>query len=975
MKSYLHHCLIVLASLLLLPSSQAAVTLQFHEEFASGATFNGSLTFSDNFDTLLGVSGTLAGGGYGTDQFTWTLLLGTSQNATAVDWDGNPNTYEDWLMGGSPASFSHSIGISWQFPVTGSSPVFVLSPMADVTYAGIDGADVASAYSFQSASAPEGNSCAMLLIGAAMLLFSVKGRVKNGYRIHALFLILIFVVPGIVKADSYPATRIWGTMYTAVLSNDRLVQNPYKTEKAACDSFCLEWTKNVGSYSCYAYQPPWPDTGSFWASCGPNGEYGNQYGLRRGWDCPGGGILGWYSCVNAPSCAGQGEYRDANGDCAPSPKNALEGDCESERKGVVQVGNPVNAGTGTKWLSDVDYASAGVVDISLKRKYTSLSVQAAGNDGSLGSSWRSGFAASLSVDPVGTPNPRWVYARRADGRTFTYLAGTSATTWVVDGDLLDTLYPITNASGVRTGWRYYSAGSGELETYSASGKLLSITSRSGVVRMLSYDGSSRLVSVSDPFGRSLGFAYDSSNRINRVTQPDGGVIQYSYDASGNLANVTYPDGSARNYLYGESAYVIGANLPYALTGLIDELGNRYATWTYDSQGRATSSQHAGGAELTRLSYGTNSTTVTDPLGTARSYNFSTVLGVAKSTGTSQPGGSGCSAASSALSYDANGNVTSRKDFNGNQTCYAYDTSRNLESKRVEGLAASASCTTVLSTPPTPTSANPVRTINTQWHSYWRLPVKTAEPQKITSWVFNGDTYNGSTVSCAPAGTTVPTVSGGSQPIGVLCQKIEQATTDTTGSQGFSATASGTARTWRYTYNAYGQILTATGPRSDVTDLTTYTYYSASDSDLAKRGNLASVTDALGHVTTFGAYDLNGRPLSISDPNGVVTSLSYDARGRLTQSSVGGEATAYRYDAAGQLIQITLADTSTLSYTYDAAHRLTAIQDSLGNRITYTLDAAGNRTREDVSDPAGSLVRTQSRVFDALGRMQNLVLPQ
>jgi hypothetical protein len=65
-----------------------------------------------------------------------------------------------------------------------------------------------------------------------------------------------------------------------------------------------------------------------------------------------------------------------------------------------------------------------------------------------------------------------------------------------------------------------------------------------------------------------------------------------------------------------------------------------------------------------------------------------------------------------------------------------------------------------------------RTISTQWHSYWRLPVMVAEPNKRTTWVYNGDSYQGNTVTCAPASATVPSINGGTQPIGVLCQKFE-----------------------------------------------------------------------------------------------------------------------------------------------------------------------------------------------------------
>ncbi|MBI3523007.1 MAG: RHS repeat protein [Betaproteobacteria bacterium] len=329
------------------------------------------------------------------------------------------------------------------------------------------------------------------------------------------------------------------------------------------------------------------------------------------------------------------------------------------------------------------------------------------------------------------------------------------------------------------------------------------------------------------------------------------------------------------------------------------------------------------------------------------------MGVTKSTGQSQSGGSGCSASASSLTYDANGNVASRTDFNGVVTKYNYDLTKNLETQRVEAYGKPEA-----------------RTTNTQWHSYWRLPVQIAEPLKRTSYVYNGDTLNGAVATCAPASATVPNIAGGTQPIGVLCQKTEQATTDTTGAQGFTAAAVGTPRTTTWTYNQYGQPLTADGPRSDVHDVATYSYYPATDPDLGKRGNLASTTNALGQTTQITAYDLNGRPTAIVDPNGITTTLAYDARGRLTSRSIGGETTAYTYDPVGQLTHVSLPDGASLSYTYDPAHRLVGVSDGVGNRIAYTLDAMGNRTKEDTYDPANLLAQTRTRVFDALNRLYN-----
>jgi YD repeat-containing protein len=69
--------------------------------------------------------------------------------------------------------------------------------------------------------------------------------------------------------------------------------------------------------------------------------------------------------------------------------------------------------------------------------------------------------------------------------------------------------------------------------------------------------------------------------------------------------------------------------------------------------------------------------------------------------------------------------------------------------------------------------------------------------------------------------------------------------------------------------------------------------------------------------------------------------------------------------------VALADGTNLGYTYDAAHRLTGITDARGNSVTYTLDAAGNRTGETIRDSSGALMRSVSRAFDALNRLQQV----
>ncbi|MES9993736.1 MAG: RHS repeat-associated core domain-containing protein, partial [Candidatus Thiodiazotropha sp.] len=176
------------------------------------------------------------------------------------------------------------------------------------------------------------------------------------------------------------------------------------------------------------------------------------------------------------------------------------------------------------------------------------------------------------------------------------------------------------------------------------------------------------------------------------------------------------------------------------------------------------------------------------------------------------------------------------------------------------------------------------------------------------------------------------------------------------------------RTTSYTYNAIGEIETIDGPRLDVNDITVYGYDA--------QGNRTSITNALNHDTQITEHDGVGRPLTIIDPNGLTTTLRYSPRGHLTQQilsdGVTNRTTDYSYDPVGNLVRVTQPDGSYILYHYDAANRLEGMEDSQGNQIVYQLDAMGNREREEVLDPNGTLTRLQQQVFDGLGRVQELI---
>jgi YD repeat-containing protein len=497
-------------------------------------------------------------------------------------------------------------------------------------------------------------------------------------------------------------------------------------------------------------------------------------------------------------------------------------------------------------------------------------------------------------------------------------------------------------------------------------------------------GANLLMSVVSDTGRAMYFDRDVRGRITRMRLPDSVTpVTYAYSSGLNAANqpvpsmltdVRYIDQSGRTYLYNEPAYMNGGSFPTALTGVQINgapgvQGGRYSYFSYDTSGRAISTDHGNGIDRFSVNLVTpyGQSIVTNPLGSQRTKTYATVNGVSSLVATSQPAGSGCAARTSALSYDANGNVEAEDDFNGNRVCKAHDPTRNLENVRVEGLASTATCSAVN----TGGAAVPAgaRKISTQWHPDWRLETRRAEPKKITTFVYNGqpDPSNGNAIaSCAPGAALLPD----GKPIAVLCKTVEQATTDADGAQAFSAAATGLARVTSATYNLRGQVQSRTDARAFPTN---YTYHATATADTMP-GDLQSITNAAGHVTQYTRFDKAGRVLRMVEPNGVVTETTYNPRGWVTSVTVTpstgtAQATTYTHNDMGQLATVTLPDGTTMSYAYDAARRLTGVTDGAGNSVTYTLDNAGNRTSEQHKDPGGALARNIARAFDALGRLQ------
>jgi RHS repeat-associated protein len=581
---------------------------------------------------------------------------------------------------------------------------------------------------------------------------------------------------------------------------------------------------------------------------------------------------------------------------------------------------PINAGTGNEFETETDFTGAAHTGLSLTRYYNSQDT----TQSAFGTGWHGTWQRGLSI------SGSTVTVTRADGREDKFTCSGSACT--ADPDVTSRLVMVTDSGG-STGWQLTLADD-SVETYGPNGDLLSITTRAGLVTTLAYDGSNNLTSVTGPFGHVMSFAYDTSNRVAAMTAPDGGVYRYGYDANNNLTAVTYPDATKKQYLYQDASF------PHALTGIVDENNSRFVTIAYDSQGRATSSQLAGGADLTTVAYNPGGgTTVTDANGNAHTFGFTMQFGMVKAaslSGAPVPGVGG-----SAFSYDANGFMASRTDYDGNLTTLTHD-ARGEETSRTEASGTSLA-----------------RTTATIWHPTFHLPVQVTDPAgRVTTFTYDA---HGNKLS--------QTITAGQQ-----------------------------SRAWQWTYNAQGQVLTATDPlghvtgysydahgnRTSVTDALGHaTLFTAYDG----AGRLLSMTDANRLMTTF-AYDPRGRMLS-RNVGGEVMAYAYDAAGnRLQVTNPDGSYVAYVYDTAHRLTHVADAlndqiayaldgngnpvdvrsfdpvghATALRSFAYDSVNRMTQEIGAEGQTTTYTYDPQGNLT--SASDPLGHATQY---AYDALNR--------
>ena len=640
-------------------------------------------------------------------------------------------------------------------------------------------------------------------------------------------------------------------------------------------------------------------------------------------------------------------------------KNTCKADNDAQPNPT--MANPVVVASGAKIERAIDFATADGL-LRIARTYRSehgrSSREGVSYEG-LGVTWRFNFAWDLKLEPYFTSNRRFTVVK-PNGAGFDFdFSTTGIATKTADSpsglnvtlvspttfDATDIVnngatFKVTDEESNEITLELYKVGTAK---YSRA-RVKEIKRPSGYKWTFAYVTANELSSITDSFNRQftftwVKFAYPgeasaSARAVSSIVLPDGTSLNYSYSGADASVAVGYEfERLEKVELKDASATVIDSTLyhyentdfPYALTGITDHKNIRFATFTYDGNGRVSVSEHDGGADKHTFTYEKVGAEyhhkVTNALGKVtkfvfeKKYIYRNVLRLKRIDGEAS---ANCVADQKSFTYPSalSLRVATSTDEEGRVTTYVRDTEgRPTKITRATGLPEE-------------------HVTDYTWSTTHNKPTQIVEPRLTQDLAYN---TSGALTQLTQTDTTAHTV---------------------------PYSTNGQTRVWAFAYTTEGLLDTVDGPLAGTGDLVDYDY----DAD----GYLDKVTNELGHITDIVTVNGRGQPTKIRDENGIDTDMAYDARGRLTTVTVdpgpNQAVTAFVYDAIGQITKITRPNGAVLDYVYDDARRLMSVATGDGEKIEYTHDAMGGVTKREIKKADTTITFTQSQTFDEMGRL-------
>lgn len=607
----------------------------------------------------------------------------------------------------------------------------------------------------------------------------------------------------------------------------------------------------------------------------------------------------------------------------PAQPEKAKPTAEDNREPPCLSGNPVNLANGDKYLEEDDFTATGLHALDHTRRYHSKPI-----GGTLfGPKWISSYDYPRLVvagcvpdpyDPYYTPcQPLTIKWTDSNGASYTYRR-IDYSSYGLDAA----------ASSVSAGRIDYDYPNQQItlvkETvqyvYDLTLRLKYIKKNNYSYIGFSYDGAGKLATVSNSAGQIVWINW-TGPRVTSIKDTGGNTWTYAYNAANMLSSVTLPTGDIRSYHYED------ASDSTLITG-ISINGVRFSTYSYYPDKRVKTSQQTGGEVSDTFTYGTNSTTLTDARGQSTTYTFASVQGGLKISTITRAVTSTCPSAVAKTVYDANGWVDYTEDWKGIRTQYTYDAAGKL-----------LDTTTASGTPDALITTN-------QWSGYniaqtdYKTAAGVAYLRVVYEYYTSGWAFD-----------ELKTV-----------RYIDVAT--------------GAQRLFTYTYNfdTYGRLTSRVESQSlpSGTANTTYSF------DIY--GRLMSVTNALGHVTSYSLHIGLGYPGRVTDPNGVVTDLGRDALGRvrskLAYVNGGTRATYFYLDADGNLTDVSYADGRVDRFRYKNFRRLEYVGNAQGEFLTYgytvaSQDFSAYSGRHTPSSTGGAPIAMAGGYFASYGKYDSL----
>ena len=533
------------------------------------------------------------------------------------------------------------------------------------------------------------------------------------------------------------------------------------------------------------------------------------------------------------------------------------------------------------------------------------------------------------------------------------------------GDVADVaLYPhLVSAGDVTAQWAaaQHSSGLSPIET-------AKVTDPGQHPLSYQYDplDSGRMLSQTDGLGFTTTYGYDSAGFQDQVIDPDGDFTDSGYDIRGNVVATTTCQNQATlkcstsysSYSPNDTASDLTA--PWAGNDLVQTFRDPRSSSSTDDTYLTTDKYDASGDLITQVtppvpgssSGRTTSYSYTDGSTTAGSANGS-VPPAGLLWKTVSPGG----AVTESL-YDAAGDVVKSINANNVTTTYAYDGIGRKISQIVVSNTETGGLTTTYSY-----DANDQVTQEADPEVV--DPVTGAQhiAQITTAYDLDGDVTSTVTADIGPAATR-----NASRTVSYTYNGYDQKASSTDATQAVTS----------YTYDAYGNEASTKDAAGNVTAYTydpdghllTTTLQSYTGSPTGSQG-AKNVTEE------SRAYDPAGRPASVTDAMGRVTSYAYTDDGltaSITRSGPGGSGPYVQetdtYDPAGNLVtKVTNNGATTTDYAVDAGGQVTGetVDPGALDRVTAsTYDPDNHLLTQDVSQGSNTPIQSTSYTYDPMG---------